>query len=163
MSSEYTVFVTKHLHFKLQLTCIYRNTVPSVVVLKFIHFLCISSATLPCSIRRKASTIASQVGIVELFNQLFSISVLQRSTWPRWFFSIVSSWWLFKSRCTPSECQSKTDFKATLSSLRVGLAGAAEMDKNTNAWYTVYFNWTQDYFVNNFGTILIEKPTYWSQ
>ena len=88
------------------------------------YFLRISSAILPCSIWSKASATASQVGVVVLSNQQISISVLQRSSSPRWFFSIVPSWWLFKSRFTPSECQSKTDFKAFLSPFKVGVSGA---------------------------------------
>lgn len=76
------------------------------------------------SMRHKASATASQVGVVVLSNQQISTSVLQRSSSPRWFFSMVPSWWLFKSRFTPSECQSKTDFKAFLSAFKVGVSGA---------------------------------------
>ena len=102
----------------------FSKTVPSMEVVEMVYFLRISSAILPCSIRSKASATDSQVGVVVLSNQQISISVLQRSLSPRWFFSIVPSWWLFKSRFTPSECQSKTDFKAFLSAFRVGVSRA---------------------------------------
>ena len=107
------------------------NTLPLMVIVEMItlYFFCILSATPPCSIWRKASTIASQVGVVMLFNHAINISVLQRSSSPRRFFSIVLSWWVFKSRYIPSECQSETGFKAFLSSFRVGVAGAVRQKK----------------------------------
>ena len=116
-------------HLKLQLPHMYRNALPLMVVVT-LYFLCISSATLPCSIWPKASTITSQVGVVVLFNHAVSISVLQRSSSPWWFLSIVLSWWVFKSRNIPSECQSETDSKTFLSSFRVGVAGAVREKGN---------------------------------
>ena len=89
------------------------------------YFLRISSATRPSSIWSKASATASQVGFGALSSQQATISVLQRSSSPRWFFSMTPSCWIFKSRFTPSVCQRKTDFNSFASAFRVGVAGAA--------------------------------------
>ena len=101
-----------------------------MAVVELIYFLRSSSATLPCSIWSKASATASQVGVVVLSNQQISTSVLQRSLSPQWFFSMAPSWWLFKSRFTPSKCQSKTDFKAFLRVFKVSVSGAVGGQKN---------------------------------
>ena len=78
---------------------------------------------------------ASQVGFGALSSQQATISVLQRSSSPRWFFSMTPSCWIFKSRFTPSVCQRKTDFNSFASAFRVGVAGAAGGGDSSQALY----------------------------
>ena len=100
----------------------YRRAIPSSVVMAVMYFLFMISATECASIRYKASATVFQVGFVVLSSQQPNTSVLQRLSSPRWFFSISLSWWRFRSRFTPSVCQSETDFNSFISSFRVGVA-----------------------------------------
>ena len=103
-----------HLHFEE-----YSKTIPSVI-----YSLLIFSATVCSSISSKASVTAVHVGNVVLSSQQPNTSVLQRLLLPRWLLSISLSWWCFRPRCTPRECQSETDFSSFVSAFKVGVAGA---------------------------------------
>ena len=108
----------------------YSKAIPWLVVMEVMYFLRMVSATACASIKYKASATAFQVGFVVLSSQQPNTSVLQRLSSPRWFFSISLSWWRFRSRFTPSVCQSETDLNSFISSFRVGVVEAVWWKKN---------------------------------